>query len=167
MSRYLRDRRFEEDNRFWTELVDELGCHKVERWSTEYYQQDQPSRSPAADCQPRQDMECSCRPRTSSPWCKPVGSPRRKFSRARQWYRLGRCSTEIVAHVDASSARSAELSERQSDQRSRERRQSDQEWPSGESEPVRLWHSEHHPGRRGRQLGPPAHKHQGAGSKPL
>src|SRR3954469_22393461 len=129
-NRYLRDRLREGGSRFRTELVGELGCHMVERWSTEYCQQDQPWKSPAAGCHLHRDTECSCRPRTSSPWCRPIGSPRCRFSRAKYWRPLGGCRTEISALEDASSARSAELFEHQSDQRSQAGRRSDQEWPS-------------------------------------
>ena len=152
-SRYLQDRCCEGGSRFRTESVEELGHHMAERWSTWCYQQDRPWKSPAAGFRPHQDTEYRHRPRTSPPWYRPVGSPQCRSSRAKQWRPLGRCRAETASPEDASSARSAEPSGHQSDQRNRAGRRSDQGWPSGGSGPVRLWHWELHPCRRRWQLG--------------
>jgi len=160
MSRYLRGRCCDEGSRSRTEWDEELGYHMAGCWSTSCCQQDRPWRSLPAGSHLHRGTEYRCRPRTSSPWYKPIGSPPCKSSRAKHWRPLGCCRAELASLEGASSARSAEPSEHQSDQRSRAGRRSDQEWPSGGSGLVQLWHSELHPCRRKRQLEPLAQMSQ-------
>src|SRR4051812_44145194 len=90
-------------SRWRSESAEELGHHMGECWSGDCHQPSQQWKSEPACFLPHQDMECSHKEKTNSPWWWPADSPQHRSSQTSRLRSLGCCRAWEASPVDTSS----------------------------------------------------------------